>query len=566
MPRPTLRGLLLPAPPLDDLEPVSARPVLKLLSSLRPGRSLATRAENLYVTVFSIAVILGVTWALARRAGTLFVDVAHFYHFVVGTPLVLLLFLGVLRYSTVQGFVTFSEADCFYILPAPLRRSDLVLPRLVTATVLLGLAGAITGLLAILTAKGAHSGARIGEGVLAGLALGVLLVAASWHVQRLRWATAWVMRLTIPLLGGVILLAFAQNGGHAAKFAGLWSGPWGWGILPLAAGAPRYAVVALGALCVLALAGAVSVWRTAGDCSLDGFRVRARTRSQVVASLYAFDYRTVGLAARGDKTQNWQGRIRLRPPARPILTVPWRGAVALLRSPVRLVWGIVLAGAGVYLVGLQPLRQGALWAGAVVLYLAASSLLEPLRQEVDTPGAAKVLLPWRFEKVLWLHCLVPAGIMIVAGLLTVAGGLTAWSLRPHTADGLAAGTLSPHAAATLVALIIPLTFFVVLAAALSARRGGRVSSNLVNTVSMDTTGLSSIFIFVQIGIWAILSVAGTVFGVWALTHWKADFGVLLPVEFAVFAVLAFAMQRALLMPPGPSIWEKAQGTESARPW
>jgi hypothetical protein len=318
-------------------------------------------------------------------------------------------------------------------------------------------------------------------------------------------------------------------------------------------------VAALGLLCALALAGVVSMVRTAGSWSIDGFRVRARTRSQVVASLYAFDYRGVGQAARGDKTQNWQSRIRLHVPSRPPLTVPWHGAVAMLRSPVRLGWGVVLAGAGMFLLGysaphdpLQPLRQGALWAGAIALYLAASSLLEPLRQEVDTPGTAKVLLPWRFERVLWLHCLLPAGIMIVAGALALAGGL-------------AGGFLTGHAAAEMSILTIPLTFFVVLAAALSARRGGRVSNNVVNLAAMDTTGFGAITIILQLAIWAILALGGTVLGVWVLVRHGHDFGFNpeLVVVFATLAAIAAGMQRALASRPGPSFMDRMQGDASS---
>jgi hypothetical protein len=551
MSRPSLRGVLLPAPPLDDLEPVDARVVLRALASLRPGRSWLTRAENLYVAVFTVAVIIGLTWTFARRAGSLVTDIAAFYHFIWGTPLILLLFIGILRYSTVQGFVSFNEADCYHVLPAPLRRRDLVRPRLLAATVLLGVVGALVGVLAVLTASGSHAGARVGEAALAGLALGVLLVASSWHVQRLRWATAWVMRLTIPLLGGAVLLAFAQTGGHTVRMVGLWSGPWGWGLLPLTSGAPSWSVVGLGLLCALALAGVVSMWMSAGWWNIQSFRVRARTRSQVVASLYAFDYRSIGQAARGDKSQNWQARIRLRPPKRPVFIVPWHGALALLRSPVRLGWSVVLAGAGMYLLALQPLRQGALWAGSVAFYLAASSLLEPLRQEVDTPGTAKILLPWQFERVQWLHCLLPAGIMIAAGVLTLAGGL-------------ATGFLTAHAVAQLLILAVPLSCFVVFAAALSGRKGGRVSNNLVNLAAMDTTGFSWISVIIQLAIWAILALAGTALGVWLLSRDGFAFKPVLAAVFFALAAVAGGMQVALRTKPGPSLMERMAEAQKAQ--
>ncbi len=545
MTRPALRGVLLPAPSDEDATiPVPARDVLSLLSSLRPGRSWLTRVENIYIAFFVVGIIIGLFWTASRRLGSLFVEVAAFYHFIWGPALIVLAFLGVLRYSTVQGFVSFSEPDCVHLLPTPILRRDLVRPRLLSATVLLAVVGAIAGVLLVVTSDGSHSGGRVGLGALAGVALGVLLIAASWHVQRLRWATALVMRLTLPLLGLAVLIAFLQTSDSGtAKLVALWSGPWGWGILPLTAGAPSYSYAALGALCVLALIAAVSVFQTAGSWTLVGFRVRARTRSQVVASLYAFDYRSVGQAAKTDKAQNWQGRLRLPRPVRPVLTVPWHGALALLRSPVRLGWGIVLAGAGMYLLALQPFRQGALFAGAIALYLAASSLLEPLRQEVDTPGAAKVLLPWRFEKVLWLHCLLPAVIMIVVGMLTLA-------------VGLAAGFLKANAAGTLMILTIPLVSVATMSAGLSSRRGGRVSTNLVGFAAMDTTGFSWIFVIFQLAFWAILSLAATVLAVWVLARSNFPIDLTFAAVLVVLILIAGAMQWGMATKQRPGLMER----------
>ena len=556
MTRPALRGVLLPAPAEEDATvPVPARDALSLLSSLRPGRSWLTRVENIYIAVFVVGIIIGLFWTASKRLGSLFVEVAAFYHFIWGPALIVLVFLGVLRYSTIQGFVSFSEPDCVHLLPTPILRRDLVRPRLISAMVLLAVVGAIAGILLVVTSKGSHSGGRVGLGVLAGVALGVLLIATSWHVQRLRWATALVMRLTLPLLGLAVLIAFLQTStNETAKLAALWSGPWGWGILPLTAGAPAYTYAALGALVVLALLAGASIFWTAGSWTLVGFRVRARTRSQVVASLYAFDYRSVGQAAKTSKAKNWQGVLRLPHPVRPMLTVPWHGALALLRSPVRLGWGIVLAGAGMYLLALQPLRQGALFAGAIALYLAASSLLEPLRQEVDTPGAAKVLLPWRFEKVLWLHCLLPAVLMIVAGLLTLA-------------VGLAAGFLTVNAAGTLLILTIPLVCVATMSAGLSSRRGGRVSTNLVGFAAMDTTGFSWIFVIFQLALWAIVSIAATVVSVWLLSRSSFPLDLTFAAVLVVLILIGAAMQWGMANEQRPGLMERMaeaqQGKTSA---
>jgi hypothetical protein len=546
--RPSLRGVLLApdASGLDDYTPVAARGVLSLLASLRPGRSLGARAGTLYVSVLTIAMMVGLFWGLSKRLGAILVEVAGFYHFAWGAPVIVLVFFVAFRYSTLQGFVSFTEPDCLLLLPAPLRRRDLVLPRLGTAAVLVGLVGALAGALVAFISHGAvQSAGRIGIAALVGFALGVLVVAGSWHVQRLRRVTAWTLRLTLPALGLAVLLGFAQGAESWARLAGLWSGPWGWAILAVggsagAGGASHGSVsgiVALALLCVLALAGGISVFRTAGRCSIEEFRSRARTRSQVVASLHALDWRSAGLATRGSKARSWQARVRIRLPRRQMLIVPWHSAVALLRSPVRLGWGIVLAAAGMVLLAHQPTGQGTLWAGAVALYLAASSLLEPLRLEVDSPATARLFLPWPFDKVLWFHCILPAVIVVMAGVLGVAGAT-------------ALGYVTPGAFGAMMLLVIPLSLVVVLAASFSARRGGRVSSNLIEVAALDTTGFSFIGVFLRLAIWAILALVVTVVAVYFVgrVH-HFTFGTALLGVFGVLVVLAIALQRGLVAMP-----------------
>jgi hypothetical protein len=549
--RPSLRGVLL-APDvtgLDDHTPVAARRVLALLAELRPGRSWSARAGTLYVSTLTIAMLVGLFWGLSKRLGALLVQVAGFYHFAWGAPAIVLVFLVAFRYSTVQGFVSFSEADCMLLLPAPLRRRDLVLPRLGTAAVLVGVVGALAGaLVAAFSDVAARSAGRVGIGALVGFALGVLVVAGSWHVQRRRRATAWMLRLTLPALGLAVLLGFAQGAHSNIRLAGLWSGPWGWSILAVSGGGSGGAagggvshgstsgIVALALLCALALVGGVSVFRTAGRCSIEEFRSRARTRSQVVASLHAFDWRSAGLATRGSKARSWQARVRIRLPRRQVLMVPWHSAVALLRSPVRLGWGIVLAGAGMVLLAHQPTGQGTLWAGAVALYLAASSLLEPLRLEVDSPATARLFLPWRFDQVLWLHCLLPVAVVVVAGVLAVAGAA-------------ALGYVAVGVFGAMMLLVIPLSLVVVLAAAFSARRGGRVSSNLIEVAALDTTGFSFVGVFLRLAMWAILALVATVLTVYVLGRAHFAFGVRLWEVFVGLVVLAVALQRGLVAMP-----------------
>jgi hypothetical protein len=349
-----------------------------------------------------------------------------------------------------------------------------------------------------------------------------------------------VLRLTLPALGLTILLGFAQGAGSTLSQAVLWSGPWGWGILGVTAGeaggGSSYGIAGLVLLCLLALAAGISLFRTAGHCQIEEFRSRARTRSQVVASLHALDYRSAGLATKGSKARTWQARVRIGIPRRQILIVPWHSTVALLRSPVRLGWGIMLAGAGMVLLAHQPTGQGTLWAGAVALYLAATSLLEPLRLEVDSPATARLFLPWRLDKVLWLHCLLPTAIVVVAGVLAV-GGATAL------------GYVRVGAFSAIMLLLIPLSLVVVLAAAFSARRGGRVSANLINVAALDTTGFSFIFVLLRLAMWAILALVVAVVAVYLVGRAHFGFGVPLAEVFVGLVVLAVALQRGLVAMP-----------------
>ncbi len=396
---PRTTSALADANPEQDLAAVDARRLLAVSRSLRPGRSWTSLAMTIYMTVLVLGISGALFWTLWKRVASFLVDVASPYQILWGASAVALVILAVIRYSTLQGFVSYSEADCVFLLAAPVPRRELILPRLRRAAIAMATGGAIVGALATVATAGTDAGAvAIAEGVAAGAALGVILVAAGWHVQRLRGASAWVTRLTLPALGLVALLALADRMGGAAHLAALWSGPWGWGLLPLGASDWASGLAGLLLLCALAAAGWISVRRSAGDAAIEGFLIRAHTRSQVIAGLYALDSRSVVLAARQPWGQRWRSFLRIRPPRWSVLVVPWHGLLVLLRSPMRLGWAVVLAGTGALLLGVQPGRTGTSWAGAVALYLSASALVEPLRLEVDATATSAILLPWAFGK------------------------------------------------------------------------------------------------------------------------------------------------------------------------
>ena len=227
-------------------------------------------------------------------------------------------------------------------------------------------------------------------------------------MQRLPRLSVWVLRLTLPALVVAGILVLGDRAGGAARLAVLWSGPWGWSLLPSVSTTPAPGLAALAALGGVGAVAWIGTRRTAGDCTLEGLRARARTRSRMVAGLYTLDARAVVTAPRHARTTRWRSRLHLRAPRHPGLAVPWRGTLALLRSPARLAWGAALGAGAVLLLAAAPARPGTVAGGALALYLAAGSLLEPLRLDADAPSTAQILLPWSYGTVLWRHCFVPA--------------------------------------------------------------------------------------------------------------------------------------------------------------
>ena len=526
--------------------PVDTKQVLALRRSLFPRRPVVSYAGTVYVAVFALGMMVALTWGFWRHLADLATDVGFTFRIALAPAGVLLFSLVILRYSIWQGFVSFSEPDCAHLLTAPLERAGLVWPRLRSACCVAGVAGALLGAVAVLVSSGPPGGpARAALGGVAGLALGVSLVGVGWQVQRLPRVSLWLMRLTAPVLMVAVLLVFAERAGGIWRIIALWSGPWGWVVLPLAGGSWETRVVGLGLVCASAVAGLIGLKWTAGTCSLESFRRRARARSRAVAGAYSFDVRAVVLAARdtsvatrrasaarGTSAIPRQTRVHPPVPCHPKLAVPRHGFLTLLRSPYRLGWSALLGGGGVVLLTIFPERLSALLGGALTLYLAAGTLLEPLRLEVDSPFVSQVLLPFTFGEVLWLHCLLPGVILIGEGVVIIA---VLW------VTGAAAGM----AVGPTLALLVPTVGFTIVAAALSARRGGRLPMNILLATAGDVTGFSVVSIIGWIFGWALLAVTGVTMA-WRVPA-AAGGTVMSVLSVAVVLLTAAAVLRRLLL-------------------
>jgi hypothetical protein len=338
-------------------------------------------------------------------------------------PVLLLLFVSALRYCTWQGPVLFSLPDVEWLLSAPLSHAEVVRRRLRRGLAIAASLGAALGLATFVVIEaelGVAAWPLLGATV-GGLALlGLLAGAAGWLIECSPKRARIVLRaspLVIPV-GAALALAPSLVDGDVA----LWSGPWGWAAAPLIAAAggsaPSWPYQAM-LLAVTALAIVATAWRSAGSAPTEELARRAGIRSGLVAALYFGDVRGATLLVRR-ASENLLGlrKIRLRRPRSSWLAIPWRDTLSILRAPARIGWALLLIVGGVSALAAAPERRAVAAASVLVVYVAATRLVEPLRLEADQPDAHHVL-PWRWGDLLLLHCALPVLALTALGILAV---------------------------------------------------------------------------------------------------------------------------------------------------
>lgn len=461
-----------------------------------PGPTVWQRLETVYTfvlitAIFGVGIFDAVHTALAQ---VLSFDGATTW----GPPVVLVTLLVAARWGAYQGPVVFSVADVAHLLGAPLDRRALAARRLATS---LGY-GAVTGALlgGVLDVGLAGDGRTLDAGRAAGLcvalaAVGVIGVAGAWAVQ----ASARLERLLTPLTWGALVAAtgagLIADRTPGARRIMIWSGPWGWAAAPVQAKAWPLAVALLAATAAVA---ATLALRRCGGCSAERHLRRAEARAGAAASLAAFDARSMrralstvsaGGAPRATGRLRWPGRKGL------VSLLAWRGVTALRRTPARAAEGVVLGGGGAALLLVAADRVTAALGGGLLLYLAATRLLEPLREEIDKPGRTRILLTARWGHVLFAHAILPGALLAVATLLTLAG-CAVGGVVDTPAGGVAAVALLAVPSATL-------------AAALSSRRGGRLpQSVLTMATGTDAGGTGGFLIVGYLLLWPLVGAVG----------------------------------------------------------
>jgi hypothetical protein len=427
----------------------------------RPGPPLSKRLDAAYMVAITTGILGAMLYGTASSALGSVVTPATVPEW--GPAVALVGLVAVARWGTWQGPVVYAAPDVPFLLGAPIGRRALAARPLARGLVAGAGAGAVLGAVAIvgLAGEGRGIAAWRAAGLDAGVALlGVVGVAGAARVQcSARWSRAIGVALPASVAVGAGLVVLAEASATGRRIA-LWSGPWGWALQPVA-GSTAAAALALALLAALTAVATLAAARGFGPCPTERHAVRAEARSGAVASAWGLDARTARLSLRraAGPARARAGR-GLRAPRRPALAVPWRDATSALRAPQRTL-GSALVAAGAAAVAIAAADRIAAEAVAVLgLYVAASTLLEPLRVEVDRPSASRVLLRRPFGRILVGHVAVPIAVL-AAGALVAALGLAIAGALPARGGALAV------AAVALVPAIV-------LCAALASRRGGRL--------------------------------------------------------------------------------------------
>jgi hypothetical protein len=438
----------------------------------RPGPPLGKRLDTAYMVAITTGILGALLYGTASSALGSWVTPETVPEW--GPAVALVGLVALARWGTWQGPVVYAAPDVPFLLGAPLARRALAARPLArglgagagAATVVAGVA------LVGLAGEGRGVDAWRAVGLLVGAALlGVLGVAGAGRVQcSARWSRAIAVALPASVAVGAALVVLASAGATGRRVV-QWSGPWGWALQPVS-GAVAASLLAVALLAAATVAAVAAAARGFGPCPTERHAVRAEARSGAVASAWGLDARTARLSLRrAAGPARTRVRHRLRAPRHPGLVVPWRDAASALRAPHRTLGCAALAAAAAAGAIVAADRWAAEAVAALGTYVAASTLLEPLRLEVDRPSTSRVLLRRPFGRILLGHVAVPIAVL-ATGAAVAAIGLTVAGALPARGGALAVAAIG----------VVPAIVF---CAALSSRRGGRLP---VSVLALGTTG------------------------------------------------------------------------------
>lgn len=292
----------------------------------------------------------------------------------------LLVVMGLARQALWRGPVAMSEADAAWMLPLPISRRRLLMPRYLTS----GLFSVVTaGLLGITAAVVLH-GYGVGSlstlaaaGVAYAAALALLGLGIGAATERSELVASYVRRALGP-----VVLALAALGvfaaGAASRASRSTTG------LSHTFGAAQQ--VGLGLIAAqTATYGAL----TASGIPSRALRQRSAVGTAVSSSAYVADLRSARLAIRSATHGRPRG-LRLPPPRRPGWSIPWRDARNLLTAPAGFGWAAawVAVGSSAFALAARPSADGRrqLFPTAIAMlccYVATLPYTEATRLDAD---------------------------------------------------------------------------------------------------------------------------------------------------------------------------------------
>ena len=483
------------AVPLTEMPPPPATvaAVRRFQAAARRAPGAGQRLQGIYIAVLVTLILTTLVYNAAHSALAQVISPVEIARW--GPSLVLLALVAAGHWGTVQGPVVFSVADLGHlVLGSPLSRRALVAAPLVRALAGAALTGAVVAGVVVVGLSGRRHTVGVARivALVTGVALiGILAAVAAFAVSADRRCERALRLLTPPAL--IVAAALALTGalaGRTGRQIDVWSGPWGWA-LQAGGGAStaRYVGATAGVAAVVALATAL-VWRRRGSGEAERYLRRSQGHARLQASLIDLDARTARrdlaeVASRprrrrgGDLRRLRHGLARTRfgsgPAGGAVAAVIWRDVLVAIEGPVALLQALVACVAGTAVALLDTGRVLGVAAGGVLLYVAATRLLEPLRIENDAPGRSRMFLAARPGRAYLAHAILPA--VLVLTLLAATTAALALS-----------GALAGHGAAAAIDLVLAGPA-VVACAAMSARRGGRLPQEvLVTAMATDPSG------------------------------------------------------------------------------
>jgi hypothetical protein len=335
----------------------------------------------------------------------------------------LLVLTALSRQALWRGPITMSGADAGWLLPLPISRRRLTLPRYIASGIASVIVAALLGLVAA-TVLHAYSLGSIGElvGVTLAYAVSLALIGhgAAGVIERFAGVAVVIRRarggLVLITLGFVALASLAaeraadSNPSSISHTYGLW---------------PR---VGLG---LIAVAIASYGCKVAPAVSAAALRERAVVGTAVSTASYVGDLRRARLAAHSATHIGRQRGPRLRPPRRAAWSIPWRDLDNVMSTPASLGWAAgwtALAG-GAFAIAAHQRGDGRheVFPLAVAMlcgYFAALPYTEPTRLDADDFRRIR-WSPYPIRSLATRHATMPA-VLATVGQLTGAAVALIW--------------------------------------------------------------------------------------------------------------------------------------------